>query len=98
MMALSVIAMLSGQTFVQHFVMLQYPMPFSVLRRRVEEEPGPDELIEQLMVAQHVADVLAEKALDALAEFLHAFDVGLKHAPRAVRRIGRPRRKRLDAQ
>src|SRR6266404_98494 len=40
-------------------------------RRRVEEKPGPDELIEQLMVAQHVADVLAEEALDALREFLH---------------------------
>jgi hypothetical protein len=27
MIALSVIVMFSGQTFVQHFVMLQYPIP-----------------------------------------------------------------------
>jgi hypothetical protein len=37
-----------------------------------------------LVVAQDVADVLAQEALDALAEFLHAVDVGLAHAPRAV--------------
>ena len=36
------------------------------------------------MVAQDVADVLAEEALDALAEFLHALDVLLLHPPGAV--------------
>src|SRR5207245_6293667 len=32
MMALSVMVIPSGQTFVQHFVMLQYPMPCSLSR------------------------------------------------------------------
>src|SRR4030095_11411145 len=32
MMALSVMVMLSGHTFVQHFVMLQYPMPSAFFR------------------------------------------------------------------
>ena len=36
------------------------------------------------MIAQDVADVLAQEAFDALAEFLHAVDVGLLHAPGAV--------------
>ncbi len=49
-----------------------------------------------LVIAQHVADVLAQKALDALPEFLHAVDVLLLHAPRAVRRVGRARRELLD--
>ena len=37
-----------------------------------------------VVIAQHVAHVLAQKALDALPEFLHAVDVLLLHAPRAV--------------
>ena len=44
-----------------------------------------------VVVAQDVADVLAEEALDALAEFLHAVDVLLLHAPGAVRRVRRAR-------
>jgi hypothetical protein len=47
---------------------------------------------------QHVADVLAEKALDALAEFLHAIDVRLRHPPGAVGRVGLARRELLDAR
>ncbi len=39
------------------------------------------------VIAQHVADVLTEEALDALAELLDAIDVALEHAPRAVRRV-----------
>ena len=91
MIALSVIVMCSGHTLVQHFVMLQKPMPCAVLqlagtrsrgvervhleRRRVDEEARPDELLVHVVVAQHVANVLAEEALDALAELLHAIDV-----------------------
>ena len=37
-----------------------------------------------VVIAQDVADVLAQEALDALAEFLHAVDVFLGHAPGAV--------------
>ena len=48
------------------------------------------------MIAQHVADVLAKKAFDAFAEFLHTIDVLLLHPPCAVGRIGRSRLKRFD--
>ena len=56
-----------------------------------------DELVEQPVLAQHVADVLAEKAFNALAELLDPLDVHLGHAPRAVGGIGRPRLKAPDA-
>ena len=56
-------------------------------RRRVDQEARADELVVLVVVAQHVADVLAQEALDALAELLHALDVFLLHAPGAVRRV-----------
>src|SRR5262245_12350635 len=65
-------------------------------RRRVDQEPRTDELLVQVMVAQHVAHVLAQKTLDALAELHHSVDIALLHAPRAIRRIGRSRRERRD--
>ena len=46
---------------------------------------GPTNLSSLSLVAQHVADVLAQVALDALAELLHAVDVVLVH-PVACRR------------
>src|SRR5258705_6218368 len=52
--------------------------------------------IEHPMLAQDVADVLAQETLDALPEFLHAVDVGLRHAPGAIRRVRRPWREGLD--
>ena len=54
---------------------------------RVDEEPRADELLVLVVIAQHVADVLAQEALDALPELLDAVDVALRHPPRAVRRI-----------
>jgi len=39
------------------------------------------------MVAEHVADVLAQEAFDALPELLHPFHIDLRNAPRAIRRI-----------
>jgi len=42
----------------------------------------------QGVVAKHVADVLAEEALDALPEFLDPVHVGLCHPPGAVRASG----------
>src|SRR6266849_9488595 len=65
-------------------------------RSDVQEEARADELLVHLVLAQHVADVLAEEALDALAELLHALDVLLRHAPGAVGRIGWPRFELLD--
>ena len=95
-MALSVILMCSGQTSVQHLVMLHMPRPNSswselaavvgVERVHLElggadEEPrtGEGGLV-LLVVADHVADVLAQEALDALAELLAPLDVDLLHA------------------
>src|SRR5262249_42552131 len=40
-----------------------------------------------LVLAEHVADVLAKEALDALAEFLDPIHFLLAHSPRAVRCI-----------
>jgi hypothetical protein len=61
-----------------------------------DQEARADELVVLVVVAQHVTDVLAQEALDALAEFLHAVDVFLLHPPRAVRRVGFARLERLD--
>src|SRR5678815_185614 len=66
-------------------------------RRRVDQEARSDELLVLVVVAQHVAHVLAQEALDALAELLHPVDVGLRHAPGAVGRVRRPRLEGLDA-
>ena len=44
-------------------------------RGHVDEEARADELLVLVMVAQDVADILAEEAFDALAELLHAVDV-----------------------
>jgi hypothetical protein len=41
------------------------------------------------MVAQNVADILAQKTFDALAEFLHAVNILLLHPPSAVGGVGR---------
>src|SRR6185437_11051710 len=65
--------------------------------RNVHEEARPNELLLLLVLAQHVADVLAQKALDAFPEFLHPIHVALLHAPGAIGRIGRPRCEALDA-
>src|SRR5439155_23751801 len=46
-----------------------------------DHESGPEEGVLAVMVAQHVADVLAQVALDALSEFDDAVDVLLLHAP-----------------
>ncbi len=59
------------------------------------EEPRPREgCLVLLVVADDVADVLAEEALDALAELLASVDVDLRHAVDAVRplRTGSERR------
>jgi hypothetical protein len=60
------------------------------------EKPRADELLVLVVVAEDVADVLAQEALDALAELLHAVRVRLVHPPRAVRGVRRPRLERDD--
>ena len=59
---------------------------------------GPTKRPCAVAVAQHVADVLAQEALDALAELLHALDVLLVHPVSRRRRApARLRREGLDA-
>src|SRR5688500_17504509 len=65
-------------------------------RRRIDEVAWTAELRVFVVVPEHMTDVLAQEALDALPEFLHAIDVLLLHPPRAVRRIGFPRRELPD--
>src|SRR4029078_4928376 len=57
-----------------------------------DHEARTDELVLTLAVAQHVTHVLAQEALDALAELLRAIGVSLMHAALAVG----PRRDRLE--
>src|SRR5439155_8491212 len=65
-------------------------------RRNVHEKTWPDELVVQMVLAQHVANVLAQIALDAFAKLLNPIDVSLLHAPGAIGRIRLARLKRLD--
>ena len=58
-------------------------------RRDVHQKPRADELVVLVVLAQDVADVLAEEALDALPELLHPVDVRLIHPPGPVRRVRR---------
>jgi hypothetical protein len=55
----------------------------------VDQQPRPDEALVEVVLAQDVADVLAEEALDALAELLHAVDVAC-----AMRQVPSGRRAR----
>src|SRR5262249_4463289 len=62
-----------------------------------DKEARSGEAILLIVIAQHVAHVLAQEALDAFAKLLHPVDVFLLHAPGAVRRVGRPRLEGGDA-
>ncbi len=65
-------------------------------RGDVNQEPRPDKFIVFTMVAQHVANILAKKAFDALPKLLDPVDVLLLHSPGAIGRIGRTRLEWLD--
>ena len=101
MIALSVILMFSGHTSVQHLVMLHIPRPAapwaswrrswvssgcmsSSAYRRKNRGPAKAGLF-SLVVAHDVAGVLAQEALDALAELLAALGVHLRHPALPVR-------------
>src|SRR6266436_768033 len=64
-------------------------------RRQSNHEARPDEGVLARLVAQDMADVLAQVALDALAELLHPVHVLLHHAVRPRGR-SRPRPERRD--
>src|SRR5215831_10501882 len=65
--------------------------------RHMNQKSWTNELFLHVMLTQDVADVLAKIALDALAEFLHSFDILLGDAPRSIRSVGRPRLEPRDA-
>ena len=113
MMALSVIVMFSGPHLRAAFCNvaiantvwgLQLRHAIARVERvhlesgRVDEVARSHELIEQMMIPQDVTYILAEKAFDAFAKFLHPLDVRLNHPPRSIRCVRRPREKRLDRQ
>src|SRR5439155_3129394 len=65
-------------------------------RRSVDEVSRTNEPLVEPMFAQHMADVLAQEAFDALPEFLDAVDVPLKHPPGAIGRVRRTWPERFD--
>ena len=65
-------------------------------RRGVHQEARPDEFIFLVVVADDVADILAQEALNALAELLHAVNVLLVHGPGAISIVRLARLERLD--
>ena len=65
-------------------------------RRGVHQEARPDEFIFLMVVADDVADILAQEAFDALAELLHAVDVLLEHGPGAISIVRLARLEWLD--
>src|ERR1051325_10770070 len=56
-------------------------------RGGVNQKTRADKLVVLVMLAEHMTHVLAQEALDALAEFLNAIDVRLCHPPRTIARI-----------
>ncbi len=65
-------------------------------RSDVDQKPRSNESLVHLVIAQHVADILAKKTFDAFPEFLHTIDILLLHPPCAVGRIGRAWLELLD--
>src|SRR6185437_9713788 len=59
-------------------------------RSGIDEQARTNEFVVLVVLAQYVANILAEETLDTLAKFLHTLDVGLLHAPRAVWCVGGP--------
>src|SRR5690606_24001433 len=60
-------------------------------RGDIHEVARTEELLVKMMLPQDVTYVLAEKAFDALPEFLYSVDVALHHTPRAIRCVRRTR-------
>src|SRR5215469_3462673 len=63
----------------------------------MNQESWTNELFLHVVLAQYMADVLAEVAFDALAKFLYSFDVLGSDTPSAIRSVGRPRLEFRDA-
>jgi hypothetical protein len=62
----------------------------------MHQKSRSNKVIVLVVIAQNVAHVLAQKALNALAKFLNAIDIFLHYRPRAVRIVGRTWSERFD--
>jgi len=65
-------------------------------RGHVDQKSRADEFVVHLMIAQHVANILAKKTFDAFAKLLDAIDVGLQHPPCPIGRVRWPRLERFN--
>jgi hypothetical protein len=75
----------------QIFSAIAYVQRMHFERGRIHQKSRADELFVHVMVAQDVADILTEIALDALSKLLHAIDVLLGNPPCAIGCVRRPR-------
>src|SRR3954453_537160 len=81
----------------QIFDAISYVQRVHFERGRIHQKSRADELLVHVMVAQYVADILTEIALDALSKLLHPFDIFLGNAPSPIGRVGLPRLELRDA-
>ena len=79
--ALGDVAEADAELVLQHLCARDAVERMHLERGRADEEARSAKLFLLVVIAQDVADILAEEALDALAELLHAIDVALVHLP-----------------
>src|ERR1051326_257471 len=60
-------------------------------RSDINEKSRSDKLLVLIVLAKDVANILTQKTLNALSEFLHPIHVLLLHSPTSIRRIRRAR-------
>src|SRR5262249_46604791 len=85
--ALGDVARAYAKFFLKHFPPIGNIQGMHFERGGIDQEARANEFVIHMMVAQHVADVLAQVTLNALTKLLHSFDVLWGDAPGAVRRI-----------
>src|SRR5262249_18606112 len=78
------IAQANAELLSKIFAPVAYIERMHLERCRVDQEPGADEFLMHAVIAQYVANILAEIAFDALTKFLHSFDVVRCNAPCAI--------------
>ena len=93
---------LSNVTITNTISFLQISQPiFSIQwvhlqRCRVDIMTRTNKIIMQMMITQHMTDILAQKALNTLTKFLYTIDIFLLHFPSSIFKIRRSRTKLLD--
>ena len=56
-------------------------------RRCINEQARADEFLMQVMLPQHMANILAQEAFNTFVELLDAVNILLDHPPRALRKV-----------